>query len=123
MFLINANEDFVVNHAILVVSDATFIIYKKNGNFFVYDYDGNQINQEFTSCIWAEKESIWNIHVADGTNHKCYLHGEAPELFHYAQCFIVRNNILALLERDSIWYWVDKTGKQYEFFRNYKHNF
>jgi len=120
--LINANED-IIEHAVLIISDATYIISKTNGKFFVHDYDGNQINIEFTSCIWADRGGSWNIHVADETNHKCYLHGEAPELLDYAQCFIVRHNILALLERDSIWYWIDKTGKLHECFRNYKHVF
>lgn len=121
--LINANENLIVNHAVLVISDESFIVYKKDGKFFVSDYDGNQINQEFTSCIWAVRDGTWNIFVADEINHKCYYSGESPELLNHAQCFIVSNNVLALLERDSIWYWIDKTGKLWECFRNYKHIF
>lgn len=121
--IISANEDIILDHSTLIVSDETFVISKNNRGLFVYDYDGKLINQPFSSCMWCNRGGIWNICVSDVNNQQEYLFGNASEVLEYAQSIITQNNLLALLERDYIWYAIDKNGKLHECFRNYKHLF
>lgn len=122
-FLITVNQEIIIANATLIISNETFIVCKKAKRFIVYDYDGKKIGPEFTSCIWVKRDGIWNINAANENLQKCYFYGQASELLDYAQNFIIRNNILALLELDSIWYWHDYLGQLHECFRNYKHAF
>lgn len=118
--VIDAAETVHVNDALLIASDEIHSICQTGKSFFIKANDGRIVYGGFTSCIWADRGGIWNLQVADGTKQHYYFHGQAPEILNFAQSIIVGQNALAILERDSIWYMITKSGKLRECFRNYK---
>lgn len=121
-YLIDADETIWIDNAELITSDHNHIISKINGTFQVHDFENTLLYKDYTGCIWVDKhDPTWHINTYNGSYRKHFFRGQTSELLEYAQSILIsKEQYLALLEKDSVWYMVDYHGNLHECFRNFK---
>ena len=87
-----------------------------DGKYAIHHSFGDKLTDFFTSVMWSEN-GIWNVKMISNGGETCFLHGEGGEIIFYAHEILIKNGIIALLEKDNIWYSFDSSKKLTPCFR------
>lgn len=82
------------------------VIVCQDGKYAIHNSFGDRLTDYFTSVMWSD-EGIWNVNMITGGNEVHFLHGEGGEIIYYAHEILIKNEVIALLEKDSTWYAFD----------------
>lgn len=85
------------------------VIKPKSRGYTIYNSLYDAIIEECTSVMWTS-EGIWTVELVHDGNHKTYCHGQGDAMINYAHEILIRPTVLALVEKDGIWYAVDSKG-------------
>lgn len=75
-----------------------------------------KITDNYSSVMWADPY-VWNVRVVKDGKHKVFLHGQGNAIIAYAHEILIKPNVIALLEKDGIWYIYDSLGRTIECLR------
>lgn len=92
------------------------VIVSSNGEYAIHHSFGERLTDYYTSVMWSDK-GIWNVNLMSYGARKTYLFGQGNEIIDYAQAVLLRSDVIALLEVDSIWYVFDTSKKLTPCFR------
>lgn len=87
-----------------------------DGKYAIHHSFGDRLTDDFTSVMWSDN-GIWNVRMIRGGEETCFLYGEGGEIIYYAHEILIKNDVIALLEKDNIWYSFDLSKKLTACFR------
>ena len=87
-----------------------------DGKYAIHHSFGDRLTDYFTSIMWSDN-GIWNVKMISGDEETCFLHGEGGEIIYYAHEILIKNDVIALLEKDNVWYSFDLSKKLTPCFR------
>lgn len=76
---------------------------------------GERLSDYYTSIMFSQGK-IWNVNLFSRGKEITYFHGQGEEIINYAQMILIKNNVIALLEKDNIWYSLDTLCNLHECF-------
>lgn len=77
-----------------------------DSQFVIYSSTIDKIAENFSSAMWSDK-GLWSVHLLHKRKVHTYFNGEGTEFINYAHELLINNDVIALLERDGIWYTLD----------------
>lgn len=80
-----------------------------NRGYAIFNSFYDKILEEHSSIMWASKD-LWEINLLHNGKFKRYFHDQASEILCYAHEILIKQNIIALVEEDDIWYSFDSLG-------------
>lgn len=86
----------------------------ENG-YAIFNSRKEKISDEYQSFMWSHK-GIWNVSLLHNGKRKTFFHGDGEAIIEYAQQVLIKNNILAIGEKEGIWYTIDSVGNVRELF-------
>lgn len=81
-----------------------------NNSFTIFNSLYDVIVEEYTSVMWSDV-GLWIVELLHASNHEVYLHGQGTGIINYAHEILIKPTVLALVEKDDIWYAVDFKGR------------
>lgn len=87
-----------------------------DGKYAIHHSFGERLTDYFTSVMWSDN-GTWNVNMISGGGKTCFWHGEGGEIIDYAHRVLIKNDVIALLEKDNIWYSFDLSKKLTACFR------
>ena len=91
------------------ILDRPYSIVEKKGIISVIDNLGNVIKDNYTSAIYTYGK-MWNVQLIRGDKKNSYFSDVSRTILGYAQVLLVSQKGKMLLEKDSIWYRLEKDG-------------
>lgn len=85
------------------------IIKPKKNSYTIFNSFYDVLVEECTSVMWSSK-GLWKVDLLHDGKHKEYYHGQGNEMIYYAHEILIRPTVLALIEKEGIWYSVDSKG-------------
>jgi hypothetical protein len=76
---------------------------------------GERLSDDYTSIMFSQGK-MWNVNLFSRGKEITYFRGQGEEIINYAQMILIKNNVIALLEKDNIWYSFDSLGNLNECF-------
>lgn len=81
-----------------------------NNSFTIFNSLYDVIAEGYTSVMWSVG-MLWKVELLHANNHEVYLFGQGTEIIHYAHEILIKPTVLALVEKNGIWYAVDYNGR------------
>lgn len=81
----------------------------KKNVYSIFNSLYDELVDECTSVMWSS-EDLWIVELLHNGNHNVYLHGQGDAIINYAHEILIKSTILALVEKEGIWYAVDSKG-------------
>ena len=92
------------------------VIVCQDGKYAIHHSFGDRLTDYYTSVMWSD-EGFWNVNMISRGIETHFLHGEGSEIINYAHEVLMKNEVIALLEKDNIWYAFDSLKKLTACFR------
>lgn len=88
-----------------------------HGDFYcIHNSFGDRVSEKYSSVMFCFGK-LWHVNIYSKGRHVTLLHGHGKgEIIDYAQMILIKNNIVALLEKDNRWYSFDSLGNLKECF-------
>ena len=81
----------------------------KNNSYTIFNSLYDVIVEDYTSVMWSSEE-FWKVELLHNGTHSVYLYGEGNEMIYYAHEILTNPTVLALVERECVWYAVSIKG-------------
>ena len=81
----------------------------KKNVYSIFNSLYDELVAECTSVMWSS-EGLWIVELLHNGNHEVYLHGQGDAIINYAHEILIKSTVLALVEKEGIWYAVDSKG-------------
>lgn len=92
------------------------VIVCQDGKYAIHHSFGDRLTDYFTSVMWSD-EGLWIVNIISGGKETHYFHGQGGEIIYYAHEILIKNEVIALLEKDNIWYAFDSLKRLTACFR------
>jgi len=119
--LIDMAEKFLTDYSFKFPYSSYFLfgyaIIEIEGKYGIINHLGKIIFKGFSSVLWApQKDRSWMMIIFRNSTEKHFYHCQGGDYIHYAHDFLIRNQIVCLLEKDNIWYYPDYNNNIIELF-------
>lgn len=91
------------------------LVLHESNKYAIHNSFGERVSDFYTSIMFSDA-GIWNVNLYSRGNEVTFFHGQGDEIINYAQMILIKNNIIALLEKDNRWYSFDSLGNLKECF-------
>lgn len=91
------------------------LLFCNDNKYMLLNSRGDRISEYYTSIMF-EQGGIWHVNLYSRGKEVTFFHGQGEEIIHYAQMILIKSNVIALLEKDNIWYSFDSLGNLQECF-------
>ena len=108
-----SGEPFIVERYILKFG--CYIAPSSHG-YAIYNSLNEKITADYKSVIWADK-GLWAVKLLYQGQYQTFLHGQGDAIINYAHEVLIKTNVIAMLEKDGIWYIFDSLGRTTECLR------
>lgn len=81
----------------------------QNNHYTIFTSLYDIIVEDCTSVMWSSGE-LWMVGLLHNGKYKVYLHGQGDAMINYAHEIMIKPTVLALVEKEGIWYAVDSKG-------------
>lgn len=106
------NRGRQINELFVRLSFGCTLVSQEDGICSIYDSMYRVITSGFTSAMYIQTMGIWNINLLSRGKTERFLFGEAPQILCYAQQILIRGDVLALVEREGVWYILTAGGNE-----------
>ena len=84
------------------------VIVCQDGKYAIHHSFGDRLTDYFKSVMWSY-EGCWNVNLLSEGEETHFNFGEGGGIINYAQQILIKNEVIALLEKDNIWYAFDSS--------------
>lgn len=81
----------------------------KKNVYSIFNSLFDELVDECTSVMWSS-EGMWIVELLHNGEHKVYFHGQGGAMIRYAHEILIKPTVMALVEKDGMWYAVDSKG-------------
>ena len=92
------------------------VIVCQDGKYAIHHSFGDRLTDYFKSVMWSY-EGCWNVNLLSEGEETHFNFGEGCGIIYYAQQILIKNEVIALLEKDNIWYAFDSLKRLTACFR------
>ena len=89
--------------------------FENNKQYGLMNACGEIIAQGYTAVLWAD-HTTWGMNLCVNGEKKHYWHGQGNDCINYVHEFLLNNKIIALFEKDNVWYYPDMNNQMVSIF-------